>query len=46
MSQNKALGFVILANVARVLSSRLRQTDARIDELCDETAQPWDHCVG
>lgn len=46
MSQNKGLGFVILANVARVLSSRLRQTDARIDELCDQAEQPWDHCVG
>lgn len=45
MAQNRQWGFVLLANISRVLASRLRQTNARIDELCDQTTEHWAHCV-
>jgi CRP-like cAMP-binding protein len=46
MNENRQWGFLILANVARVMSVRLRQADARIDELADKAADVWDHCQG
>ena len=46
MAQNREWGFVILSNVSRVMAGRLRQTNARIDELCDQTVEPWDHSLG
>lgn len=42
-NQNRDWGFVMLSNLCRVMSSRLRQTNARIDELCDLTTEPWEH---
>jgi CRP/FNR family cyclic AMP-dependent transcriptional regulator len=41
MWQNKDIGFVILANLARVLSGRLRQADAKIDELMGAPDDFW-----
>lgn len=41
MWQNKDIGFIILANLARVLSGRLRQADAKIDELMGSPDDPW-----
>lgn len=46
MSQNRQWGFVLLSNVSRVMASRLRHTNARIDELCDLTAEPWNNSLG
>jgi CRP-like cAMP-binding protein len=45
MRQNRDWGFVMLCNVARVLSARLRQSDARIDELCDQATPAWEHAL-
>jgi CRP/FNR family transcriptional regulator, cyclic AMP receptor protein len=41
MWQNKDIGFIILANLARVLSGRLRQADAKIDDLMGCPDNPW-----
>lgn len=46
MAQNRDLGFVVLANISRVMSSRLRQMNARVDELSDLIVEPWDKAVG
>ena len=46
MSQNRDWGFVMLSNISRVMAGRLRQTNARIDELCDLTTEPWQHSLG
>ena len=44
MARNRDVGFVVLANLARVLSGRLRLADARIDSLLDGT-DPWKDCL-
>ena len=41
MVQNKDVGFHMLANLARVLSTRLRATDAAVDELAGKAKDPW-----
>ncbi|MBC8065611.1 MAG: Crp/Fnr family transcriptional regulator [Chlorobia bacterium] len=46
MGQNRDWGFVILSNISRVMAGRLRQTNARIDELTDLTTEPWQHSLG
>lgn len=46
MSANREWGFLILANLARVLAVRLRQADARIDALADKAGDSWDHAMG
>jgi len=46
MSQNRQWGFTMLSNVSRVMAGRLRQTNARIDELADLTTEPWAHAMG
>jgi hypothetical protein len=38
MNSRREIGFVILANLARVLSGRLRLADAKIDLLSDGDA--------
>lgn len=38
MNANRDVGFLILANLSRVLSGRLRLADAKIDALCDGDA--------
>lgn len=45
MSRNRDWGFVMLSNISRVLAARLRQTNARIDELCDLTEEHWEHSL-
>ena len=40
MNTKREVGFVILANLARVLSGRLRIADAKIDTLLD-AGDPW-----
>lgn len=40
MNTKRDVGFVILANLARVLSGRLRIADAKIDTLLD-SGDPW-----
>jgi CRP-like cAMP-binding protein len=40
MNNNREVGFVILANLARVLSGRLRIADAKIDTILDG-GDPW-----
>ena len=46
MSDNREWGFILLSNIARVLAGRLRQADARIDELADKATDAWDHAMG
>lgn len=41
MWAKKDVGFVMLANLARVLCGRLRQASAMIDTLMEATADPW-----
>jgi glutaminase len=40
MNSNRDVGFMILANLARVLCGRLRLADAKIDQLSDGN-DPW-----
>lgn len=42
MVQNKDVGFHMLANLSRVLSTRLRATDAVVDDLAGKARDPWD----
>lgn len=46
MSENREWGFLVLANIARVLAVRLRQADARIDDLCDKSQDSWNLAMG
>lgn len=41
MVQNKDVGFHMLANLSRVLSTRLRATDAVVDDLAGKSRDPW-----
>jgi CRP-like cAMP-binding protein len=41
MAKNKDAGFVMLANLSRVLSMRLRQTSIAIEDLRAKTEDPW-----
>ncbi len=41
MWNNRDIGFIILANLARVLCGRLRNADAKIDDLMGTSADPW-----
>jgi CRP-like cAMP-binding protein len=43
MAANKDAGFTMLANLARVLSMRLRQTDQAMGVLFDRGRDPWEH---
>jgi CRP-like cAMP-binding protein len=42
MSKNRDTGFVMLANLARVLSMRLRALDQVVEGLFDKAKDPWD----
>ena len=46
MNADRILGFTMLASIARVLAGRLRQADARIDELTDKAADVWHNAMG
>ncbi len=41
MARHKETGFVMLANLSRVLSMRLRKTDAVMEDLRAKTEDPW-----
>lgn len=45
MATNKDAGFVMLANLARVLSMRLRQTAAVMEDLRAQTEDPWKNAL-
>lgn len=46
MGQNRDWGFIVLSNICRVMAGRLRQTNARIDELSDLATEPWHNSLG
>jgi CRP-like cAMP-binding protein len=46
MNANREMGFLILANLARVLAVRLRAADAKIDDLSDKAGDVWTHALG
>jgi len=41
MVQNKEIGFTMLSNLSRVLSSRLREASSTIEDLRGQFADPW-----
>lgn len=45
MSHNREWGFVVLANIARVMAGRLRQANQKIDELYDKTTDLWQNAL-
>lgn len=45
MVANKEAGFTMLANLSRVLSMRLRQTDHAMEVLFDRNRDAWDHAL-
>jgi|SRR5579871_2817665 len=45
MAKNHEAGFVMLANLARVLSNRLRKTSAVVEDLAAHPKDPWDHAL-
>lgn len=46
MNEHRDWGFVVLANISRVLAMRLRQADATIDALADKATDVWTHALG
>lgn len=46
MNADRDLGFTMLATIARVLAGRLRQADAKIDELMDKASDVWHNALG
>jgi CRP-like cAMP-binding protein len=42
MFQNKDIGFIMLSNLARVLSMRLREASGTIEDLQGQLTDPWD----
>jgi len=45
MNANREWGFVVLANLSRVLAGRLRVANDKIDELYDKTTDTWDNAL-
>lgn len=45
MNSYRQIGFVMLANLTRVLSSRLRKADNRILDLMQNPVDPWDKAL-
>ncbi len=45
MNTNRQVGFTMLANLARVLCFRLRQTDQKLDALMDKVTDPWQNAL-
>ncbi len=41
MAERRDLGFTMLANLARVLSTRLRQTSVALEDLAARSEDPW-----
>jgi hypothetical protein len=42
MARNREVGFLMLANLARVLSMRLRNLDQVVEGLFGKARDPWD----
>ena len=42
MFQNKDVGFIMLSNLARVLSMRLREASGTIEDLRGQLKDPWE----
>jgi len=45
MAKNTDAGFLMLANLARVLSNRLRKTDAAVEDLASHPKDAWAHAL-
>jgi CRP-like cAMP-binding protein len=45
MAKHPETGFVMLANLARVLSARLRKTDATVEHLAAHPKDAWQHAL-
>ena len=45
MSRDRNIGFLMLANLARMLSARLRNADGRLDALMDLEHDVWHHAL-
>lgn len=43
LCQNPTIGFLVLTNLARLLASRLRSADGRLDHLMDHEHDCWRH---
>lgn len=43
MFQNKDVGFIMLANLCRVLSARLRSVTQQVEDLKGASRDPWEH---
>lgn len=43
MFQNKEIGFIMLSNLSRVLSMRLREASATIEDLRGKLSDPWQY---
>jgi CRP/FNR family cyclic AMP-dependent transcriptional regulator len=46
MNKDRDMGFLMLANISRVLATRLRNADAMIDQLADAVGDAWTHAQG
>jgi CRP-like cAMP-binding protein len=44
MVENERAGFLMLANLARVLSFRLREATTQVEHLRGQARDPWEHC--
>lgn len=45
MAKNTDAGFIMLANLARVLSNRLRKTDAAVEDLASHPKDGWSNAL-
>jgi len=45
MSRDRNIGFLMLANVSRMLAARLRSADGRLDALMDLEHDVWHHAL-
>lgn len=45
MASNKDVGFIMLANLSRVLSARLRQSSIEVEELRGKAEDPWQYAT-
>ena len=45
MFKNKDVGFIMLSNLPRVMSARLREASATIEDLRGQLIDPWDHSL-
>ncbi|RYG36398.1 cyclic nucleotide-binding domain-containing protein [bacterium] len=45
MNNDRNMGFIVLANLARVLCGRLRLTNEKVDELYDKASDSWDQAL-